>query len=277
VTPRKYSEFEGTREEERDKINEQLLTYFKEGKKIKDYAEVFSEMRNFFSFNLAPFLFNESISTKFAVNLQLYYKTIDNLGTEKHAPWKKRCESGEDIGCFALTELAHGSNVKGIQTTAHYDKETQEFVINTPQERDMKFWIGGAAKTSNVSVVFAQLIMDGKSEGPHAFLVPLRNKKNHMPLPGITLGDCGKKIGLDGIDNGFIIFRNVRIPRHNLLDHLSQVTPEGQFVTDIPNADQRFAISLGGLSSGRILIARASPTNLGYGLKIAIRFAAMRQ
>ena len=60
-----------------------------------------------------------------------------------------------DIGCFGLTELGHGSNVKGIDTTAHYDKETKEFIIHTPNDGAMKFWIGGAAKTSNMSVIFA--------------------------------------------------------------------------------------------------------------------------
>lgn len=70
----------------------------------------------------------------------------------------------------------------------------------------MKFWIGGAAKTATVSVVFAQLFVEGKCHGPHVFIVPLRNKKTFKPNKGIVLGDCGKKLGLDGIDNGFIIF-----------------------------------------------------------------------
>ncbi len=91
------------------------------------------------------------------------YKTIENLGTDAHAAWKKRLETGEDVGCFALTELAHGSNVRGILTTAEYDKETREFIINTPCKEAMKFWIGGAAKTSNTCVAFAQLIIDGEN------------------------------------------------------------------------------------------------------------------
>jgi acyl-CoA oxidase len=57
-----------------------------------------------------------------------------------------------------------------------------------------------------MSVVFAQLIVEDKNHGPHAFLVPLRDRQHHLPLPGIILGDCGKKIGKEGVDNGFIIF-----------------------------------------------------------------------
>jgi acyl-CoA oxidase len=63
-----------------------------------------------------------------------------------------------------------------------------------------------------------------------------------MPLTGITLGDCGKKLGLDGVDNGFIIFNNFRIPRLNLLNKFSHVAPDGTFETEIPNSAQRFGL-----------------------------------
>lgn len=112
----------------------------------------------------------------------------------------------------------------------------------------MKFWIGGAAKTATISVVFAQLFIEGECQGPHVFVVPLRDKRTFDPLPGIILGDCGKKNGQDGIDNGFIIFNNLRIPRESLLNRFSNVTKEGKFETSIPNIDKRFAVSLGSLS-----------------------------
>jgi acyl-CoA oxidase len=127
--------------------------------------------------------------------------------------------------------------VKGILTTAVYEHETKEFIINTPSKEGMKFWIGGAAKTSNICCLFAQLIVNGKKYGPHAFIVPLRDRRTHQPLPGIIIGDCGKKEGLDGIDNGFILFDNVRIPKLNFLNRLSDIDDDGNFTSPIKNDD----------------------------------------
>ena len=50
------------------------------------------------------------------------------------------------IGSYGQTELGHGSNVRGLRTTATYDKETEEFVLNTPDLLAMKWWPGGIGK-----------------------------------------------------------------------------------------------------------------------------------
>lgn len=91
----------------------------------------------------------------------------------------------------------------------------------------MKFWIGGAAKTSNMCIVWAQLYVKGKCHGVHAIIVPIRDQVNHKVLPGIRIGDCGPKFGLNGVDNGFIEFNHFRVPVANLLNKVSGITESG--------------------------------------------------
>ena len=42
------------------------------------------------------------------------------------------------IGCYAQTEIGHGSNVAGLETTATLDMKTDEWVIHTPTIRATK-------------------------------------------------------------------------------------------------------------------------------------------
>lgn len=93
----------------------------------------------------------------------------------------------------------------------------------------MKFWIGNTAQTANKTVVWAQLIVDGINYGPHTFILQLRNDQTHEVVEGITIGDCGPKNGLNAIDNGYIIVKNVRIPSKALLGKLGYVNEEGKY------------------------------------------------
>ena len=73
-----------------------------------------------------------------------------------------------------------GSNVQGIETTALYDRDTQEFIVNTPNEGATKWWIGNAALHGKMASVFARLLIPSTNStaiedmGVHAFIVPLR-------------------------------------------------------------------------------------------------------
>ena len=65
--------------------------------------------------------------------------------------------------------------VQGIETQATYDPSSQQFVIRTPQNEASKFWIGGAGQHGKICTVFAQLTVGGKWQGPHVFVVRLRD------------------------------------------------------------------------------------------------------
>ena len=191
------------------------------------------------------------------VGFTLCIKTIKNLGTEKHAKFAKDIFKFKEVGCFGLTELGHGSNVKGIETTAVFDWEKQEYVINTPTEQSMKFWIGGAAKTATICVIWAQLLIDDKWFGVHAFVAWIRDKKLWELLPGVIIGDCGLKQGVHGIDNGFLVFENFWIPSSALLDRFCKVTPKGEYESPLKSSTW-FSLSLASLSAGRLTITAGS-------------------
>jgi acyl-CoA oxidase len=65
--------------------------------------------------------------------------------------------------------------------------------------------------------VIAELITNNQKHGQQAFIVPLRDTATHLPLPGVELGDIGARMGFHTADNGYLILRNVRIPRENML------------------------------------------------------------
>ncbi|KDQ56007.1 hypothetical protein JAAARDRAFT_59460 [Jaapia argillacea MUCL 33604] len=174
------------------------------------------------------------------------------------------------VGCYLQTELAHGTNVSSLETTATFIQETQEFEIHSPTLTSSKWWIGALGKTATHGIVQAKLILeDGKDVGPHLFLVQLRCLNDHRVLPGIEVGDIGPKAmgGFAPTDNGFARFDRVRIPAENMLSKFAQVTPEGKYVQP-PHAK----ISYGGMlyirssmvTSGGWLMAKAATISIRY-------------
>jgi acyl-CoA oxidase len=169
-----------------------------------------------------------SLLVKVGVQFGLFGGAILQLGTKRHHDAHLAdLITGKLMGCFAMTETGHGSNVQALGTVATYDADTEEFVITTPDESSRKDYIGNAARHADTAVVFAQLEIEGKSEGVHAFVVPLR--EDGEVLPGIRIEDCGRKLGLNGVDNGRIWFDHVRVPRSALLNQFADVTAEGVY------------------------------------------------
>jgi acyl-CoA oxidase len=215
-----------------------------------------------------------SLMVKAGVQWGLFGGAIENLGTERHhEKYVKKIIDCELLGCFAMTETGHGSNVQALETTATYDPATEEFVVDSPTPTARKDYIGGAAETARMAAVFAQLITpDGVNHGVHCVLVPIRDEDGN-DLPGITTSDCHYKGGLPGVDNGRIQFDHVRVPRENLLNKYGDVAPDGTYSSPIENPGRRFFTMLGTLVRGRVTVG-----GRGRGaLDIATRYALQRR
>lgn len=217
-----------------------------------------------------------SVLVKVGVQFGLFGGAILQLGTKPHHDaYLAGLVKGEILGCFAMTETGHGSNVQALGTTATYDSGTQEFVIQTETPSATKDYIGNAAKHAELAVVFAQLVVDGEGHGVHALVVPIRD--GGTVLPGVTITDDGPKMGLNGVDNGRIRFDGVRVPRTALLDEFAQVTEDGQYVSEIENANRRFFTMLGTLVQGRVCVGAAGISASKVAMTIAIEYGLRRR
>ena len=218
-----------------------------------------------------------SVLVKYGVHFGLFGGSIAQLGTEKHhRRYLARVASAELLGCYAMTETGHGSNVRDLRTTATYDPTAREFVVATPDDDARKDYIGNAALHGRIATVFARLLIDGTDHGVHAFLVPLRTASGELAA-GVSIEDCGPKEGLNGVDNGRIGFDGVRVPADALLDRFAKINEAGEYESSIPSPDRRFFTMLGTLVSGRVSIAAASVAVARKALTIAVRYTASRR
>ncbi|RHY34186.1 hypothetical protein DYB32_001076 [Aphanomyces invadans] len=105
-------------------------------------------------------LTNPSMATKMTVQFNLFGGTVLKLGTEKH-------------------HERFVDEIDSLETTAVYDDDTDEFVINTPTVKN-------------------------EQHGIHAFLVRIRNEDMTVS-EHVRVEDMGHKMGCNGVDNGQVV------------------------------------------------------------------------
>ncbi|GLV34176.1 uncharacterized protein CBL_00106 [Carabus blaptoides fortunei] len=72
-------------------------------------------------------------------------EVLRSLGCERHNHYVQDTLDGKALGCFCVTEIAHGTNTKALRTVAVYDSKTLQFILNTPDFQAAKCWAGNLA------------------------------------------------------------------------------------------------------------------------------------
>ncbi|CAK1601685.1 unnamed protein product [Parnassius mnemosyne] len=203
----------------------------------------------------------------------MFMPALLNQGNEEQqAKWLPRAWNCSIIGSYAQTELGHGTFIRGLETTATYDASTKEFVLHSPTLTSYKWWPGGLGHSANYCIVVAQLYTKGVCHGIHSFIVQVRDEDTHMPLPGMKVGEIGVKLGLNAVNNGFLGFDNVRIPRSHLLMKHAQVLEDGTYVKS-----RNSKLNYGAMVFVRVVIVYDMVNYLSKAVTIATRFSAVRR
>jgi len=127
------------------------------------------------------------------------------FGTEEQKrKFLPRCAAGE-ISAFALTEPNVGSDPAKIETTASVDPETGDYVINGE-----KLWCTNGVKAGVIILMARMSDSDPKRPNISAFII-------EMDSPGVEVTHRCHFMGLKALYNAVIIFKDVRVPRENLV------------------------------------------------------------
>eukprot|EP01097_Dermamoeba_algensis_P006577 TRINITY_DN4114_c0_g1_i1.p1 TRINITY_DN4114_c0_g1~~TRINITY_DN4114_c0_g1_i1.p1 ORF type:complete len:678 (+),score=189.18 TRINITY_DN4114_c0_g1_i1:51-2084(+) len=220
--------------------------------------------------------FDRSVGMRLFIHQSLFINNILTQGTkEQRDKWLPKAHDLSTICCFGMTELGHSSFLRGLETIAHYDPATQEFEINSTALTATKIWIGLAGQIATHCILIAGLVLgQGTNKqdcGIQLFIVPLRDPLTGRPYQGISIGDMGKKAGRNSLDNGWISFKQVRVPRENMLMRWAQVSPDGTFSTP-PNA----ALVYGATVTERVASLIGAYTALEHAVTIGLRYSVVR-
>jgi alkylation response protein AidB-like acyl-CoA dehydrogenase len=131
-------------------------------------------------------------------------KVLLRFGSEEQKKkYLPRLTKGETVSSVAVTEPNHGSDIRFLDTKAV--KKGDEYIIN-----GNKIFITNA-NMADFYTVFAQTDPDAPPyRGISGFIV-------EREMEGITAMDLGDKIGLKTTSSCSIEFRDVKVPKENLL------------------------------------------------------------
>jgi acyl-CoA oxidase len=190
--------------------------------KLLLYTDIENEPAKFFTAHrhlVEPKKRGPGFCVRFTVQYNLFAGTVIGLGDEAQVRSLSAMQEQGLLGCFALTERLAGVN-SGlvVQTTATLGPDGR-FHIRSPTPGSWKNWISQGL-TADKAVVVADLVVKGKSHGPHAFLVDMR--VDGRLVEGISLQDMGRKTIGNDLDNAAIGF-DIHVPQSALLARFARI------------------------------------------------------
>ena len=168
---------------------------------------------------------------------------IHTLGSEdQRKKWLPRLASGEDIGCFGLTEPDFGSNPAGLITTA---RETDDgWVLN-----GTKMWITNGSQAT-VAIVWAKTGDIDDAGSIRGFIVP-------TDTPGFSSKDQKGKLSLRASDTSELHLEDVHLPKDAVMPNSGGIKSPLMCLTQA-----RYGIAWGGIGAAMACYDEA----VSYGL-----------
>lgn len=103
------------------------------------------------------------------------------------------------------------------------------------------------------------------------FSIPKLSLLTFYRYPGVEIGEIGPKLGMKGVNNGFLGFDNVRVPRKNMLMKNAKVLEDGTYVK-APSS----VLTYGTMMFVRVVIIRDMANYLSKAVTIVTRYSAVR-
>lgn len=192
---------------------------------------------------------------RFTVHYNLCAGTVLALGNQEQVKGLDDMQEKGELGCFSLTEkLAGVSSGLVVNTTATLEGN-DSFILHCPDEGAHKNWISQGL-VADKTVVVADLRIQDKSYGPHAFLIRLRDGNGEL-VPGVSTFDMGLKTVGNDLDNAAIAFDHVRIPKSSLLSRFADIDSNGKYVQKVEGIPVFHMIGQR-LFTGRVAVAQAA-------------------
>ncbi|SEG95436.1 acyl-CoA oxidase [Nonomuraea solani] len=189
-----------------------------------------------------------------------------------------RLDRQEAFGCILITELGWGNSHLSPATEAHFDPESRDFVLRTPEPAAAKFMAGVARADGRgrVGAVFARLMVGGEPCGVFPFAVYVHD--GERPADGVTIRALPETTAVP-LDYALVTFDGTRVPYDAWVRDNAEISPDGFFHDPLGDPERRLvrslSVSSNASTSAAVALAAAARASVTVGLRYAGRRRTM--